>query len=224
MTYLGPLMRIAAISTPPPTEYPPIPWITITLKCSVLQPEIWYQFQTVFMSTYNAIWGLPVHVRDTHHNYDVAPFSHDYLFDSIEAKKWSALLDAATSDPLDYDQAYPFASGYFSADIPSVVEIVNAGNIGNGQFRLSGTDVILETQPPFSVPVGSVWATGASILNPPNTDPFPGAITNFTVNYDNPNPYDGGIFPPGTGSAEYYLVRLFNAGGFRWAEFKKVPD
>lgn len=222
--YLGHLLRITAINVT--TTYPPIPWITIELKIGLPTASPWIQYQEDFMTVLSEISNVPQHVHDSHHNYEIAPYDHDYTFDTLHVSNLRTLLNAGATAALPYDGFYPFSQSYFSAAIPALVEIIEGFHVGNSRYRLSGANVLANyhsfNPAPDGFDVGAVWATGAVIDNPPNVAPFPGAVTQFTVHYNNPDPYAGGSFPPGTGQATYELKTIFTGGGFAWARFGKV--
>jgi hypothetical protein len=219
MTYLGPLMRIASITM----ENLPISWFDINIRCANnTGGKIWRQYQTSLMSIYDGSPpGVPIHVSDANHVYPgVQPASHDYEIDTDGNKTWNCLLDGALVE-LDYDEFWHYASGFYTAEIPAVIEVLDAPEEGSGDFTLSGSNVIINYTH-AGIPAGSLWATGASIINAPNTDPFPGSVQNWFMSYNNPGSGTPG-FPAGSGSQEYYLHSFFFVSSQRWAKFKPVP-
>ncbi|MGR9035971.1 MAG: hypothetical protein ACU83O_05210, partial [Gammaproteobacteria bacterium] len=193
-----------------------VPWPPINLLWG--KKQNYKQFQTTWLRVWSSIFGEPVHVQDTHHNYGVAPFDSNWIFGTVDAKGLYTLKDDL-GVPLAYDDSYPYESSsgswQYTADIPALVQIIDTGDIAANQYELSGSDIIIHYQPPF-VPVPSVFATGASIINPPNTNPFTGSIQNFIVHYNNPGPGTP-VHPQGSAQAEYHLVSL---GSF--ARFERV--
>lgn len=214
--YLGHLVRLKS-AVKGIVEIPPIPWITIQRKYS--SSVLWTQYSNVYLDKEVIATPLDDPPLADYDIYADAGGQYEYWNFKIRSQ-WmlGVLLDNDGVTTLDPDGALDYVNGYFSGDIPALC--VRGGELSistSGTWRIDGSNI-------YYVPTGSLYVNNAVVQRSPNFGPAPALNTPFILDYNNPDPYTGGIFPPGTGNANYDLNRVFVSGGFSWAEYTKLPD
>jgi len=197
------------------TVYPPIPWITVTHK---FQNNVLYnQFSSIYMEKSPATSDISEPPLTGFDVYADVFGQYEYWDFKIKSQWTLSLLrnmdDTAT---LAADTFLNFVLGYFSGNIPAMILKSSETVVSTtGPWRLDGDKI-------YFVSTGGLYISGAVVQRTPEFDPPPALNTQFTMNYNNPDPYTGGAFPPGTGSATYDLDSTFTSGAFHWAVFEKI--
>lgn len=215
--YLGHLMRISAISTPEPV-IPPIPWLD-PVDRKMQQLVLWTQYTNVYMEKSSATSDLADPPLPNFDVYANVFGQYEYWDFKIKSQWLLGLLrnmaDTLTLAPTDV-LPYVSGTGYFTASIPAMVSKGSESVIStSGTYRLDGSNI-------YRVSTGSLYIGGAVVQRLPNFNAPPALSPDFTMNYNNPDPYTGGAFPPGTGNHDYYLHSTPIIAGQPYARYKPV--
>lgn len=199
---------------------PPIPWITVTVEISGTRVHNEYSDTyagSTIADTFEQEQGYPAHL--------ILEKDGDlYLagWNVVSQTNYAVLLDDDDS-PIMPGGTYGYQLGYFSANIPSLV--VSATPV---DFSLPNPSTDYTRDGNEFISGSETYTLVSERAEPINKEPsaLGPAITTFTMQYQNEDPYTGGAFPSGSGSKQYRLNRTYTSGvganQRRWAEYLPV--